>query len=230
MFVSMPTGSGKSLCYQLPALLSTGVTLVLSPLIALIEDQVLKLKQSGINADSLNSKTNTADRTRIMADLKSKAPNIKLLYVTPELVATKGFRSFLETLHKFGKISRVAVDEAHCVSEWGHDFRPDYLKLGNLRRDFPLVPFIAATATATGHVQKDILQSLDMSPSVEIFKASCFRPNLFYDVMCKDVIKDPIKVYPIYCNVHITWCMYCRTFVILRQLHWVLTPPLNLRP
>ena len=193
MFVSMPTGSGKSLCYQLPALLSKGITLVLSPLIALIEDQVVQLKQKGISADSLNSKTNAADRKRIMTDLSSKAPSIKLLYVTPEMVATKSFRGFLESLHKFGKIARVAVDEAHCVSEWGHDFRPDYLKLGNLRREFPLVPFIALTATATGHVQRDVLQSLDMSP-VEMFKASCFRPNLFYDVMCKEVIKDPLKV------------------------------------
>ncbi len=211
MFVSMPTGSGKSMCYQLPALLSTGVTLVLSPLLALIEDQVLQLKEHGIKADSLNSKTNAADRTRIMADLKSRAPTIKLLYVTPELVATKGFHSFLETFHKSGKLSRVAVDEAHCVSEWGHDFRPDYLKLGNLRREFRRVPFLALTATATERVRSDVLQTMDMSPSIQVFKASCFRHNLYYDVLCKDVIKDPLKVYTeiVHYYQHSMCCRMC---------------------
>ncbi len=114
VFVSMPTGSGKSMCYQLPALLSTGVTLVISPLLAIIEDQVLQLKERGIKADSLNSKTNAANRARIMADLKSIAPTIKLLYLTPEMVATERFHNIMETFHNAGKLSRV---EAHCVSE-----------------------------------------------------------------------------------------------------------------
>lgn len=224
----MPTGSGKSLCYQLPALLSKGITLVLSPLIALIEDQVTQLKQKGIKADSLNSKTNVVDRKQIMFDLDSKSPTIKLLYVTPELVATKGFRGFLEKLHKFDKIARVAIDEAHCVSEWGHDFRPDYLKLGDLRREFPLVPFLALTATATGHVQSDILQSLDMVASVQVFKASCFRPNLFYDIMCKEIIKDPLKVSKKASTVphkgHIS-----RISVTLPPMHWdLIAPPSHL--
>ena len=201
MFISMPTGAGKSLCYQLPALLSRGVTLVLSPLIALIEDQVQQLKGRGVKADALNSKTTSADKKRILADLRSEEPSIKLLYITPELAATNGFRSLLNSLNEQGKICRIAVDEAHCVSEWGHDFRPDYLRLGELRDVFPHIPWVALTATATAKVQVDVLKSLKMQPSVDIFKSSCFRSNLFYDVQYKDVLKDPFKVGPVGCHI-----------------------------
>ena len=194
VFISMPTGAGKSLCYQLPALLSKGVTLVLSPLIALIEDQVQQLKGKNIKADALNSKTASADRKRILADLTSDEPSIKLLYITPELAATEGFRTLLYSLNEKNNISKIAVDEAHCVSEWGHDFRPDYLKLGQLRDIFPHIPCVALTATATAKVQEDVLKSLHMSEPVDIFKASCFRDNLFYDVQYKDILKDPLKV------------------------------------
>ena len=194
MFISMPTGAGKSLCYQLPALLASGVTLVLSPLIALIEDQVQQLKGKGISADALNSKTTSADRKRILADLNGDEPSIKLLYITPELAATEGFRTLLHSLNEKNKISRIAVDEAHCVSEWGHDFRPDYLKLGQLRDLFPHMPCIALTATATAKVQEDVLKSLHMTSPVDVFKTSCFRENLFYDVQYKDILKDPLKV------------------------------------
>ena len=200
VFVSMPTGAGKSLCYQLPALLFSGVTLVLSPLIALIEDQVTHLKALHIKAESLNSKTSSADRKRILSDLHQKSPSIKLLYVTPELVATSHFRNVLDNLYKFRKISLIAVDEAHCVSEWGHDFRPDYLKLGDLREAFSSVQWLAITATATPHVQKDIVQSLRMSARVSVFKAACFRENLFYEVTFKEILKDPLQVS--YCSMH----------------------------
>ena len=194
VFVSMPTGAGKSLCYQLPAVLFRGVTLVLSPLLALIENQVTQLQERGIKAMALNSKTTSHERKEILTDLHHKTPTIKLLYVTPELVARQHFRSELDTLCKFNKISLVAVDEVHCVSEWGHDFRPDYLKLGELRAALSDVPWLGLTATATPHVQKDVIKCLQMKHPVAVFKSNCFRSNLFYEIKFKDILKDPLQV------------------------------------
>uniref|UniRef100_A0A1A8E119 ATP-dependent DNA helicase n=1 Tax=Nothobranchius kadleci TaxID=1051664 RepID=A0A1A8E119_NOTKA len=189
VFVCMPTGAGKSLCYQLPAVLAGGITLVISPLIALIQDQVSHLKARNIPACSINSKLPARERHLIMADLGSSSPKLKLLYVTPEMVASPSFQSSLKSLCSRGMLSYLAVDEAHCVSQWGHDFRPDYLKLGDLRASLQGVPCLALTATAAKHVQEDIVQSLKLRLPLS-FLTPVFRSNLHYDVIFKELLPN----------------------------------------
>ncbi|EFO17403.2 hypothetical protein LOAG_11097 [Loa loa] len=190
VFISLPTGAGKSLCYQLPALMyHPGVTIVFSPLIALIQDQVLACKARGIKCDSLNSKTGTEDRRRIVEDLRATKPEIQLLYITPESAATPNIQRMITSLFKRNLLNYFVVDEAHCVTHWGHDFRPSYLKLGDLRQLAPEVCWIALTATANKNAQDDIVKQLRLN-NVKMFKASTFRNNLYYDVIMKDLISS----------------------------------------
>ena len=179
----MPTGGGKSLCFQLPALLRNGMTIVVSPLIALMQDQVDALQDNGIKATFLNSTLQYEERrSRQIAILKNR---IKLLYVAPERLLNERFGLFLDRVQKDVGISAIAIDEAHCVSEWGHDFRPEYSKLKLIRQRYPQIPLQALTATATKRVQQDIVRQLNLrSPDVHV--ASFDRSNIHYQVQPKD--------------------------------------------
>lgn len=174
----MPTGGGKSLCYQLPALLFPGLTLVVSPLIALMKDQVDALNANGIAARFINSSLPLAEIDRVQD--QTARGQVKILYVAPERLALPGFRSFLEQRD----LSLIAIDEAHCISEWGHEFRPDYRNLRTLRQDFPQTPVIALTATATERVRDDIISQLDLQRG-RVFLSSFNRANLSYAVQPK---------------------------------------------
>ncbi|MEK6590367.1 MAG: DNA helicase RecQ [Nitrospinota bacterium] len=175
ILVLMPTGGGKSLCYQLPALLFDGLTVVVSPLIALMKDQVDGLISNGISAAYINSSLNYAEISRIMETVEHG--NIKILYLAPERLMVPGFLGFLKSL----PISLFAVDEAHCISEWGHDFRPEYRQLKAIKDNFRGTPLIALTATATKDVQDDIARQLKI-PQCERYLASFNRKNLYYRI------------------------------------------------
>lgn len=152
-------------------------------------DHLTKFK---IVAESINSKMTTKDRERVLNDLRSMKPNTRFLYVTPEQAATSTFKSLLEHLVKYKKVSYIVVDEAHCVSEWGHDFRPDYLKLGELREKYKSVPWVALTATASVEVANDILTNLRLLQPVAKYKTPSFRKNLYYDIVYQNCIQDEI--------------------------------------
>lgn len=186
----MPTGSGKSLCYLLPGVVQENkVTIVISPLIALIKNQLDYLKSIKVRAESLNSTQGNKERDAILGDLKAMTTETKFLYITPEQAATHTFRELLQTMVKFKKITLFAVDEAHCVSSWGHDFRKDYLKLGELRLKYPSMQWIALTATAPELVRKDVLSNLSFKDP-QIFQVSCFRKNLYYDIIYKNTMQN----------------------------------------
>lgn len=174
--VVMPTGGGKSMCYQLPALALGGLTLVVSPLIALMKDQVDGLRANGVAAEFLNHTLD--DQTAAEVERKVEAGEVSLLYVAPERVSMPGFRRFLEGL----EVRLIAIDEAHCISEWGHDFRPDYRNLSSLRARFPKTPVMALTATATDRVRLDIVEQLGLDDCSE-FVSGFDRANLTYSVL-----------------------------------------------
>ena len=185
-FVIMPTGGGKSLCYQLPALILDGVALVISPLIALMKNQVDAIRgnhEDTAIAHFLNSSLNKSEAEKVIEDVTSG--RTKLLYVAPETLTKKSNIDFLKSV----KISFVAVDEAHCISEWGHDFRPEYRKIRPIIKQIADVHIIALTATATPKVQVDIQKNLEMVEA-NVFKSSFNRDNLFYEVRPK---KDALK-------------------------------------
>jgi ATP-dependent DNA helicase RecQ len=180
-FVLMPTGGGKSLCYQLPSIVSSGTTIVVSPLISLMKDQVDVLKKIGVEAEYLNSSLSPAEQDTVIEKLKDK--KLSLIYVAPERLVKEQFLSILQTI----PISFFAIDEAHCISQWGHDFRPEYRRLHIIRQRFPEKALIALTATATPRVKEDIIEKLQLKKA-EVFQASFNRPNLSYAVVNK---QDP---------------------------------------
>ncbi len=189
----MPTGGGKSICFQLPALLKNGITIVVSPLISLMQDQVTALQDNGIAATYLNSSvTGIEVQNRSQRVLSGE---IKLLYVAPERLMSDRFLEFLDQIQHSIGIATFAIDEAHCVSEWGHDFRPDYRQLSNIRLRYPHAPFLALTATATDRVRQDIIHQLQLrQPSVSV--SSFNRQNLYYEIRPKgkDCYKQLIKI------------------------------------
>jgi ATP-dependent DNA helicase RecQ len=172
----MPTGGGKSLCYQIPALYLDGVTLVISPLISLMQDQVMNLKETGVQAVFLNSSL-THEQTH-KAKEKILKGKVKIVYVSPEGILAPRLSEFFEKV----EISLIAIDEAHCVSQWGHEFRKDYTRLGELKEKFPNVPMIALTATADAKTRKDIADQLHMT-APEVFVSSFDRPNIKYMIL-----------------------------------------------
>lgn len=199
VFILMPTGGGKSLCYQLPATVqcgkTQGVTVVVSPLLSLMEDQVTALQDKGINAVLLNGEIPYEERREIMRTLRHErgSHSINLLYVTPEMLnKSNATLEMLNHLFSTGQFARLVIDEAHCVSQWGHDFRPDYKELGILRNRFPGIPLMALTATATENVREDVLVNLNIATAV-VLKQSFNRPNLRYEVKRKGTPTETIN-------------------------------------
>ena len=198
----LPTGGGKSLCFQVPALAMEGMCLVISPLIALMKDQVEQLRKKGITAFSIYSGMN---RKEVIHTLRTASEsNCKFLYVSPERLETNLFKEYLPAFH----INLIAVDEAHCISQWGYDFRPPYLRIAALREELPGVPILALTASATKEVQLDICEKLKFRHS-KIFKQSFERPNLSYSVFEFEIKINKIK--EILQNVAGSSIVYCKS-------------------
>jgi len=198
-FVLMPTGGGKSLCYQLPSIISSGktqgVTVVISPLLSLMQDQVEHLQKLKIQALLINSEVTSEHKKLVQGCLRNAKPEkfCQLLYITPEMInKSQAMISIFRDLHLRRKLARIVIDEAHCVSQWGHDFRPDYKLLGEVRQQFRGVPVIALTATATENVKLDVIHNLGIQ-NCEVFTQSFNRPNLTYEVRSKGKAKEVLE-------------------------------------
>ncbi|KAG2075365.1 ATP-dependent DNA helicase [Suillus decipiens] len=229
VFVLAPTGMGKSLCFQIPAVADKfGISIIVSPLLALMKNQVSSLRRKGLPAVSWTSDTPKGERDQIIEDLESGKPQIRLLYTTPERLCTREMTRLLEIVYAEGELNRLVVDEAHCISEWGHDFREEYRKLGSFRERFHGVPIMALTATATPSVQTDIVRNLKMSEE-RLFTAShpFNRANLFYDIKytaALDSLSRMSAIYDFVMTLHrrrarpSSGIIYCRTRVACDEL------------
>lgn len=187
-FILMPTGGGKSLCYQIPALIFPGTAIVISPLISLMKDQVDALKANGVEAAYYNSSLNEADSRQTIA--RFHAGELDLMYVAPERIMSAGFLARMKDVD----ISLFAVDESHCVSQWGHDFRPEYVQLGHLREQFPRIPMVALTATADPQTRRDIIHRLRLKES-KVHVTGFDRPNIRYSALEKSKPFDQLKAF-----------------------------------
>jgi ATP-dependent DNA helicase RecQ len=222
--VLMPTGGGKSLCYQIPALLRDGVGIVVSPLIALMQNQVDQLKQLGVRADFLNSTQLIDESERVQRD--ALAGKIDLLYVAPERLLTPSFLQLLERL----TVALFAIDEAHCVSQWGHDFRPEYLQLSILHERFPNVPRIALTATADDLTRGEMIKRLKLEDA-RIFISSFDRPNIRYTVVEKQDARQQLLRFLHEEHSGDAGIVYCLSRKKVDETaHWLKTQGLNALP
>ncbi|KAF2642429.1 ATP-dependent DNA helicase [Massarina eburnea CBS 473.64] len=186
VFLQAATSFGKSLCFQLPAIVDFGITVVVSPLLALMNNQVAAMRKAKIRVETINSTTTASTKRRIVEDLQCGHPLTRLLYVTPEYCQLDSFRKLLRIVYSQKELARIAVDEAHCVSEWGHDFRPSFQQLCFFKTEFPDVPIICLTATATARVRDDIIKTLGLDlANLKMFRMTTSRPNLHYEVRFK---------------------------------------------
>ncbi|KAF2737337.1 ATP-dependent DNA helicase recQ [Polyplosphaeria fusca] len=191
VFLQAATSFGKSLCYQLPAVVDFGITIVVSPLLALMNNQVAALRKAKVRVETINSTTTATNKTSIIEDLRCGHPLTRLLYVTPEYCQLESFRRLLRIVHSQKELARIAIDEAHCISEWGHDFRPAFQQLSFFKAEFPGVPVICLTATATARVRDDIINTMGLDPAkMKTFRMTTSRPNLHYEVRFRSDEED----------------------------------------